>query len=135
LLTDNTSTTGLTITQGSGAPGSQKAFQVKASDGTVICEHDWTNWLFVNMKVGAAENVGSSFPPACLNGQQDPPCIEMPDQSSVGQRWWSGTGVPTSTTVGDGRVGDMYIRRDGGVGTYLYRCTADGSPGTWGAIA
>jgi hypothetical protein len=136
LLTDDTSTTGLVLKTGSGAPATQNTLEVRSSDDTLICETTQSNGVrFYNMKVGAA--FGVFVDAACLNGQQDPPCLELPDGVLAGLRVWSGTGTPSSTTVGDARVGDWYLRRDtpSTSNQRLYVCTVAGSPGTWTASA
>lgn len=70
------------------------------------------------------------------NPTRDPACFLFPDGTgSAGARWWSGTGAPSSTTIGGAAsVGDIYTRIDGGSGTYVYQCTVAGSPGTWQAV-
>lgn len=137
LLTDTSSTTGLLIKQGSGAPAGQKAFQLNTQAGDVFCEFDFTTGLsFINQRVGAAAGVFTAVP-TCLNGVQNPPCLQFADGTANGMRLWSGTGVPSSTTVGNGQVGDRYLRRDTPLTALqrVYRCTVAGTPGTWGGIA
>lgn len=137
LTTDTTSTTGLLIKTGTGAPTIQKQFQIVTAAAVVVAEMTQSNGLnFYNMLVGAAAGVFTARV-TCLNGQQSPPCLEMADGTSAGMRIWSGTGAPSSTTVGDGRVGDLYLRRDtpSTANQRLYRCTVLGTPGTWAGIA
>jgi hypothetical protein len=55
------------------------------------------------------------------------------DFGAAGCCIFSGTGVPGNTsangTVPD--VGDLYLRRDGAVGSLIYRATVVGPPTTW----
>ena len=94
LLTDTTSTTGLLIKQGAGAPASQVPIQVKDYSGVVVWEVTNAGHMVVyNMRLGAVAGVFQQ--PVSLNGQQNPPCVQLPDgTSSVGLRIWSGTDVP-----------------------------------------
>lgn len=54
--------------------------------------------------------------------------VQPGNGSTPGARVWSGSGAPAISAT----AGDMYIRTNGGAGTYLYRCTG-GS--TWTAFA
>jgi hypothetical protein len=67
---------------------------------------------------------------------RDPACFLFPDgTAAAGIRWWSGTGVPSATTIGGAAtLGDIYTRIDGAGGSYVYRCTVSGTPGTWAAV-
>lgn len=137
---------GLKITLGSGA--TQPSFRIKDASGNTISEVLASgHWCFYNTKVGAVAQ--TSLKPACLNGTFTIPCIEFPDGTggNIAMRIWSGTGAPPSSTgstfsklpTGVNRVGDWYIRRDGGAGTYIYRCTSAATVsvdvGAWTAIA
>jgi hypothetical protein len=132
LLTGADTETGLLI-QCDLSTSPQTALKVVNSSGTTMFEIVLTSTPTVyaiayNMKIGAASSVFGT--PACMNGQQNPPCLEL-----VGARIWGGTGAPGSGTVGTARIGDVYLRRDGAAGTYYYICTAAGTPGTWSGIA
>lgn len=139
LLTDNTTNTGLTIQAGGASPPTgQVAIRVLTSAGTRVWDTQWDGVSTgYNMRIGAA--FGFFFQPVNLNGQQNPPCAELPDGGASNQVWrcWSGTGTPGSGTVGAARVGDWYLRRDTPSTTNqrLYVCTVAGSPGTWSGIA
>lgn len=135
LLVDNTdalNTTGLVVTQNASAPATQNLLEVQESDGTVTAAvTNGLDFATYGMKFGAVAGVFLSM--TCLNGQQNPPCIEI----GGGARVWSGTGAPASGTVGTGRVGDWYLRRDtpSTANQRVYLCTVAGTPGTWTAIA
>lgn len=58
--------------------------------------------------------------------------IQPGQGNTLGAKIFSGTGAPAISAA----VGDMYIRKDGGAGTWLYRCTTAGSAttGAWTAV-
>ncbi len=72
-----------------------------------------------------------------FDGTRNPAALMFPDgTSAAGFRVWYGTGAPSSTTIGGAAArGDVYIRRDRGTGTTVYRCAVAGTPGTWVASA
>jgi len=140
LTTDGTANTGLLITQGSGAPASQVPLQVVDTDGTTVL-FEVTNAGHVvvyNSRLGASFGIPTR---ACvLNGQTDPPCMQLADaETSVGVRIWGGTGAPSSSTTEEAsvQVGDLYLRRDTPTtaNQRVYICTAAGAPPTWSGIA
>jgi len=137
LLTDATSTTGLLIKQGAGAPATQVPMRVVDSDAATLFEV--TNAGHVasyGMRMGATIGVFNSG--VFLNGQLSIPCLQLPDGTSTnGIKIYMGSGVPSGTTVNAGRVGDMYLRIDtpSTSNQRIYMCTVAGSPGTWSGIA
>ena len=138
--------TGLLIRYGASSPNGQAAIQVTDTDGTAIMQYiKGTGIVFTGIKTGAVA-VYYSAPPANFDGTQNPPCLSLPDgtqgynQSPVPSNFtnfWSGTGAPSSSTVGTANVGDIYYRRDtpGVTNQNVYICTVAGSPGTWSGIA
>lgn len=84
----------------------------------------------------AIAGAGIGFDSGSPNGRNPAP-LQFPEgTSSSGMRVWSGTGAPSSTTIGGAAsLGDCYHRRDGTAGSRFYRCTAAGTPGTWTAFA
>lgn len=138
LLTDTTTTTGLLIKQGAGAPATQVPIRVIDTNGTTKL-WEVTNAGHVacyGMRMGATIGVFNSG--VFLNGQGSIPCLQLPDGTSTnGIKIYMGSGVPSGTTVNAGRVGDMYLRIDtpSTSNQRIYMCTAAGSPGTWSGIA
>lgn len=135
LLTDTSSTTGLTIRQGSGAPGTQVLLRVNNADNSTILEvTNGQHLCGYGIRIGAAAGVFVS--PAQLVGSQNPPCLELPDGTASGWRLWGGTGAPGASTVGTSRVGDWYLRKDtpSTASQRIYVCTVAGAPGTWSAL-
>ena len=64
----------------------------------------------------------------------NPAGLQWPDGTAAfGAKMHSGTGAPSSTTVGTAVRGDLYLRRDtpSTSGQRVYRCTVAGTPGTW----
>jgi hypothetical protein len=137
LLTDTTSTTGLLIKQGAGAPATQVPLRVVDSTGSTLFEV--TNAGHVasyGMRMGAANGVFTSG--VYLNGQGSIPCLQLPDGTSTnGMKFYMGSGLPSGTTVNTGQVGDIYLRVDtpSTVSQRVYICTVAGTPGTWNGIA
>lgn len=136
LLTDTTTTTGITLVQNATAPAGQVMFRAIDKDGTTPFL-EVTNGLDLcgyGVHLGAAGGVFVA--PMRLDGTQSIPCLRYPDGTAAGMRTYSGTGAPSASTVGTAAVGDRYLRRDtpGTAGQRLYRCTVAGSPGTWVAV-
>lgn len=137
LLTGTTSTTGLTLKQNASAPAGQVMLRMLDTDGTTAYA-EITNGLdfaAYGMHIGAAGGVFVAT--MRLDGTGTIPRLRFPDGTGTGASWWSGTGAPSSTTVGTAAVGDLYLRRDtpSTANQRLYICTAAGSPGTWTGIA
>ena len=136
MLTDTSTTTGLTIVQASGAPSAQVPFRVVNADGSTVAEVlNGLDLAGYGIRLGASTGVFRS--PAQLNGTTNPPCLQLPDGTAAGVQVWSGTGAPSSTTVGTGAVGDLYLRRDTPTtaNQRIYACTVAGTPGTWTGVA
>jgi hypothetical protein len=58
------------------------------------------------------------------------------DFGPAGVSVFSGTGAPGNLVNGrPPDVGDLFIRKDAGASTYLYRCSVVGPPATWVALA
>lgn len=137
-MTINSATSnGLTIQYASTTPSTLPAFQVVYS-GSTIMQVLKTGPVFFGITAGSAPGVFND--PGCFDGTQSPPCLELPDGGTGTPgytHFWSGTGVPSSTTVGTANVGDVYYRRNGAGASdvNLYVCTTAGSPGTWTGIA
>lgn len=136
LLTDTSTTTGLLIKQGSGAPATQVPIRVIDSDAATLWEvMNGGHVACYGMRMGAANGVFSSG--VWLNGQGSIPCLQLPDGTSTnGIKIYMGSGVPSGTTVNTGRVGDMYLRIDtpSTANQRIYMCTTAGTPGTWTGI-
>jgi len=137
LLTDATTTTGLLIKQGVGAPATQVPFRIKDTDGSTILEVTNAGHLAAyGVKLGATNGVFNSG--ANINGVLDIPCLELPNGvTNNGIKIYMGSGVPSGTTVNPGRVGDLYMRKDtpSTSNQRIYMCTVAGTPGTWVGIA
>lgn len=123
-ISDNT--VGLTFSFSDSASESQIAKQILESDGTTVIAEFYPKFMkIVNRKVGATEGVFDAM--TAFNGTVTPVCIDF----AGGCRMWGGVGAPGTTFTGTGRVGDVYLRTDGGTGTRYYLCTVAGTPGTW----
>lgn len=137
LLTDTTTTTGITINQNATAPAGQVPFRVVDVDGTTTVAEilNGLDFAAYGMHIGAAGGVFVAT--MRLDGTGTIPRLRFPDGTGTGASWWSGTGAPSGTTVGTAAVGDLYLRRDtpSTAGQRVYVCTVAGSPGTWSAIA
>jgi hypothetical protein len=130
LLTGDGPAIGIKVKQGSGS--TRKFLEIKNHSGTVVSDIDNSgNIRSFGGKIGAASGVFNT--PTCLDATQNPPCLSI----EGGARIWGGTGAPASGTVGTGRLGDLYLRRDtpSTANQRLYICTTAGTPGTWTGIA
>ena len=146
----NSTLIGLTIKFNASAPVGQAGMQVTDTDGVALMQvakggGSGGSVNFFGIKVGAV-SLGYFYPPATFDGTQNPPCLSLPDgtqgysQSPVPSNFtnfWSGTGAPSSSTVGTANVGDIDSRRDtpGVTNQNVYICTVAGAPGTWSGIA
>jgi hypothetical protein len=72
-----------------------------------------------------------------FDGIVSPACLELPNGTSAqGPRIWSGSGVPSGSTIGGAAaLGDIYLRTDtpSTANQRVYHCTTAGTPGTWTA--
>lgn len=133
LNADTTTNPQLKIRRGVLAPPAQPTLQIVDKDGTTVLfeiGHDGHVKAF-GMKLAGSPGFLQSE--TFLNGQQNPPCVQLAN----GARIWGGTGAPSASTVGTGRLGDIYLRRDtpSTANQRYYVCTVAGTPGTWQGIA
>jgi hypothetical protein len=125
-------TTGLTITFSDSADDSQQALKVLDKDGTsLIMEVLPKSMNIIDRRVGATSGVFVHS--TGINGTTTPPCLEFSD----GIRIYGGVGDPSSTFIGTGRAGDIFLRTDtpSTTGQRYYVCTVAGTPGTWSGLA
>jgi len=134
---DNTTTSGLTITLGSSPPASLPALQINNSSGSAIFQIFPSSVQANGINIGALGTLGAGVT-GFAGKQATVPLLLQDGTSSAGvMQMWSGTGAPSSSTVGTAAVGDVYLRRDGAgaANVNLYVCTVAGAPGTWTGIA
>lgn len=108
--TDDASSWGLSILGNASSPLDQQLLQVQNAAGTVQLTNGVTGGpILVNADIRVAHAYGGAY--AAFNGSAAVPCLELPDGAGQGSKVWSGTGAPSSTTVGTAAVGDYYWRR------------------------
>lgn len=107
---DSSTNGGLAIAMNSGAGLGQSGFETRTSGGTrQVFAPNVGGPLAFGLDMRCYSAAGGSY--AAFNGSQTVPCLELPDGTSAqGAKLWSGTGAPSSTTVGTAAVGDMYWR-------------------------
>lgn len=131
LTQDSSTTTGLLIKAGSGAPSTQPMFQVVSLDGTTPLMTIYPGVVqFVGTSTGV--DTASLQETIKIDGTQNPPCLTI-----GGLQIWGGASAPTASTVGTAIVGDWYFRSDtpNTANQRVYICTVAGAPGTWTAVA
>jgi hypothetical protein len=109
LTCDSTSDWGFGIVTDENAPLGQNGFQVQTSAGALRWVMPTTGGpVAINYDVRVANAYGGAY--AAYNGTATVPCIELPDGTGQGSKLWSGSGAPSSTTVGAAASGDYYLR-------------------------
>lgn len=146
--------TGSVLTTGTGAGDTQPGLTITFGFGHPIGQAGFSTTDFANAPILAIPDAAVNSQTAVygdrlgvrknlldlgalvVDGVRNPAPMLMPDgTATAGLRWWAGTGAPSASTIGGAAaVGDLYDRRDGGSGTYTYRCTVAGTPGTWVAV-
>lgn len=110
LTTDNISPFGFSITAGLGGSLAQHLFRVYDHNGDVVVTIPRAGGpSTIGKEMRAYSTTSGSY--ISLNGTTDPPCVEFPDGTGQGSKLWSGTGAPSSSTVGNASSGDYYLRR------------------------
>ena len=105
----NTVSSGLNITASASAPLAQNPFQVQNSAGTILWSIPVAGGPKTNAKDTRAYNAaGTKY--FAYNGQTANQYLEYYD-GSASYKIWSGTGAPSTDTVGTATAGDYYLRR------------------------
>jgi len=124
----NTTNSGMTITTNQNAPLAQNPFQIQNSSGTV----KWTVPVAGGPKTNGTDAraynaAGTKY--VAFNAQSSPQYYQYYDGTNS-YKLWSGTGAPSSDTVGTAVAGDYYMRK----ATYDYPIMAAKSVSV-GAVA